>query len=92
MFFLHLEYYRYLEHVGINEDFAAGYRAKDEFEQWYKADPIKLQRDKLIRLGWPEDKIKNSEAEINHKINNAVAKAKKASFAEKAELYEGIFG
>jgi len=89
--FLHLKYYRYLEHVGINKDFDAGYRSKNDFDKWYKADPIKLQRDKLVRNGFKEDKITSIETEINSKINEAVAKAKKATFTGESELYEGVF-
>ena len=32
--FLYLKYYRYLEHVGVNEDFNQGYRDREEFERW----------------------------------------------------------
>src|SRR3989344_4523605 len=40
--FLHLEYYRYLEHTGTKQDFDKGYRAKEEFEKWFKVDPVGL--------------------------------------------------
>ena len=31
--FMHLRYYRYLEHVGVNEDFDAGYRPRTMYEK-----------------------------------------------------------
>jgi TPP-dependent pyruvate/acetoin dehydrogenase alpha subunit len=46
--FIHLRYYRYLEHVGVNEDFDADYRSREEFEEWYKVDPVNLQRKRLL--------------------------------------------
>ena len=49
--FLHLKYYRYLEHVGVCEDFNAEYRPRDEYEEWKKNDPIKLQRNRLKGSG-----------------------------------------
>lgn len=89
--FLYLKYYRYLEHVGVNKDFDAGYRSEDEFKEWHKVDPIQLQRNKLIGLGCREDEIAKVEALANIQINEAVAKAKEAPFTEKCELYEGLF-
>lgn len=84
--FLYLRYYRYLEHVGINNDFDAGYRLKDEFEEWYKIDPIKSQREKLKTLGYKENEIKNIEIKIDKQINNSIAKAKEAPFAEESKV------
>ena len=55
--FLHLKYYRYLEHVGVNEDFKDGYRSFEEFKMWQSLDPIKLQRDKLLTLNIEEKTI-----------------------------------
>lgn len=88
--FLHLQYFRYLEHVGVNQDFDAGYRSRDEFEQWLKADPIKLQRRKLRDLGWEEGQIAELETNIDAKINSSVAIAKEASFSGTSDLYKGV--
>jgi pyruvate dehydrogenase E1 component alpha subunit len=89
--FVHLKYYRYLEHVGINQDFDAGYRSRDEFDKWYKIDPILLMRKKLLRLGLTEDDITECEIEITNRIDKSIARAKAARFAEKAEIYNGVF-
>lgn len=89
--FLHLKYYRYLEHVGVNEDFDAGYRSREEFEKWFKKDPINLQRKKLLKLGI-EEEVRKLEKEIDNQINNSIAKAKEAPFAKQYELYKGVFG
>ena len=55
--FMHLRYYRYLEHVGVNEDFDAGYRSREEFEEWYRKDPVNLQRNRLLHQGIKEEEI-----------------------------------
>ena len=88
--FLHLRYYRYLEHVGINEDFNAGYRSRDEFEKWYKVDPIKLQRTKLKGLGYSEQDIRRLEKNIEEQISNSLTMAQNAPFAANSELYKGV--
>ena len=89
--FVHLKYYRYLEHVGINEDFKDNYRPKEEFLRWLKKDPIQLQRRKLLKLGLSETEILRFEKEIANRIDKSVSAAKKASYADKIELYNGVF-
>jgi len=89
--FLRLEYFRYLEHVGVNEDFDAGYRRRDEFEQWLSEDPVSLQRKKLKDLGWAEDAIEGLEAQINDKVNRSLIKAQEAEFCNVSELFGGVF-
>lgn len=90
--FLQLKYYRYLEHVGINEDFDAGYRPKGEFLKWYKVDPIRLQREKLLRQSWfSEAELQETEDKITEQVENSIKLAKAAPFPDKSELYSGIF-
>lgn len=89
--FLHLRYYRYLEHVGVNDDFDAGYRSREEYEQWHRKDPVSMQRDKLRRQGIKEADIIRIEEEINRRIENAIRLAKEAPFASDSELYRGVF-
>jgi len=89
--FLYLRYYRYLEHVGINEDFDAGYRSKKEFKKWYKKDPINLERKKLLKSGIKEEKIIKLEKEIDNQIKNSIRLAKKAPLAKISEVYKDVF-
>lgn len=89
--FLHLKYYRYLEHVGVNEDFDANYRPREEFEKWYKKDPIKLQRRKLLESGIKEAALIKIEKKIDVQIKDSIKLAKKAPFAEKSEIYKDVF-
>ncbi len=89
--FMHLKYYRYLEHVGINEDFDAGYRPKEEFEQWRKNDPVLLQRQRLLRHGVKEEDIAGLEKEVDGRISRSIRSAKEAPFSNSSELYHGVF-
>jgi len=89
--FLHLKYYRYLEHVGVNEDFEAGYRSRKELLPWLKVDPVKTQREKLLTLGLKEKEISVLEKEIDTKIEKSIEKAKKAPFPKPKELFEDVY-
>jgi acetoin:2,6-dichlorophenolindophenol oxidoreductase subunit alpha len=89
--FLHLRYYRYLEHVGVNEDFDAGYRSREDFEAWARKDPVQMQRKKLLKQGVKEVEIIRLEKEIGDKIENGLKLAKQAQFAEPSEIFFGVF-
>jgi TPP-dependent pyruvate/acetoin dehydrogenase alpha subunit len=88
---LHLKCYRYLEHVGINEDFHAGYRPRSEYLEWYKRDCLVLQRNRLLSIGYAETDIEEVERLIDEQIKNSVARATEAPFPEPEELYRGVF-
>jgi len=90
--FLHLRYYRYLQHVGIDKDFHVGYRSQEEFEEWHKLDPIKVQREKLLALGCTDQELKSLEAEIERQIDESIAKADSAPICSEDEVYKGVFG
>lgn len=89
--FMHLKYYRYLEHVGINQDFKFGYRSEAEFKKWYKVDPVNLQRKKLLKNGFTEKEIKELEAKIDKQIDKSIELAKKAPFPDKSELLSDVY-
>lgn len=89
--FLHLKYYRYLEHVGVNEDFEAGYRDINEFKKWEKLDPLDLQRKKLASQSISQDQIKQIEEKVDRVVLNAFNIAKRAKFPPKSELLKDIF-
>jgi len=91
-FFLHLRYYRYLEHVGVREDFDCGYRSKGEYLKWLRVDPLKLQRAKLLSAGTPERAVRRIETRIDAQIARSVRLAKKAPFPDSSELCEGLYG
>lgn len=89
--FLYLKCYRYLEHVGIHEDFDAGYRSKSEFEEWLKRDSLALQRKRLEEIGYSAAAVVEHERSIDDQIQRSVRLAKGAPFPKAAELYKGVF-
>lgn len=89
--FLHLKYYRYLEHVGVFEDFNAGYRERSVFETWLKKDPVKVLRKKLIKNGATEKEVKKIEQSIKIQVKNSLIKARQDKFPSKKELMKNIF-
>ena len=88
---LHLKCYRYLEHVGIYEDFDVGYRARSEYLEWYKRDCLLLQRKRLLSTGYTETDIEGVERLIDRQIENSVKQAREAPYPEPEELYRGVF-
>jgi pyruvate dehydrogenase E1 component alpha subunit len=89
--FLRFHYYRYLEHVGINEDFDAGYRSREEFAAWRLKDPLLTQRRKLVELGVGENELTQMEKEIDDHIDTAVSSAAESTFPTPDETYQGVF-
>ena len=88
--FFHFKYYRYLEHVGVNEDFQFGYRSRDEFKRWQAIDPILLQRKKLLANGHHENSIRKVEAEIIEQIEKSILQASQAPFPPDTDLYQNV--
>lgn len=90
--FLHFNYFRFLEHVGVREDFSAGYRRKPTPEELERLDPVAI----FERTGFPPEmdgaqaraKIR---AELTEKVNRSVLQARQAPFAPMAELYTDLF-
>jgi len=88
--FMRLEYYRYLEHVGVRQDFSAGYRNCEEFEEWLKIDPVRMQRRKLEELGLGTDKVGEVETQVNECVCGSFENARNACFCETSELYQEV--
>lgn len=88
--FMSLKYYRYLEHVGVNEDFSAGYRSEKEFRKWQKIDPIHTLKTKLVKLGF-EKRLLEIEQKASKEVEEAIAIAKAAPFPKPQELYYGVY-
>ncbi|MFA6020855.1 MAG: thiamine pyrophosphate-dependent dehydrogenase E1 component subunit alpha [Rhodospirillales bacterium] len=88
--FLRVECYRYLEHVGINEDFDAGYRPRSDYDSWLARDAVKLQREKLLARGQGE-RAQAIETEIDQAVEAAIERAKAASLPDPSRLTHGVF-
>jgi len=89
--FLYLKYYRYLEHVGVHDDFKFGYRSKENFDEWLKKDPVMIQRKKILSLGVSESEVKILEQQISQQIQKSIEQAIIAPFPSEEELLKDVY-
>jgi TPP-dependent pyruvate/acetoin dehydrogenase alpha subunit len=89
--FLHIKCYRYLEHVGIAQDFDAGYRPISEYNDWLAKDSLGIQRARLRAGGMSEHDVAHAESIIDDQIQRSVQRAMQAPFAALDELHKGVF-
>lgn len=88
--FLHLHYYRFLEHVGPLEDFKFGYRPKAEAAA-ERFDPVRKFEAALKSAGIAQADLDAVRNRLAGRIESAVAKAKAAPFPDASELFTDIF-
>lgn len=88
---LYLKCCRYLEHVGINEDFNMGYRTRSEYLEWLQRDCLVMQRNRLLSIGYTETDIAEVERLIDEQIKNSIKQAREAPYPEPKELRRGVF-
>jgi TPP-dependent pyruvate/acetoin dehydrogenase alpha subunit len=84
--------YRYLEHVGPQDDLALGYRSRDEHARWVERCPVTNYRSKLeaeANLG--PDENDRMIAKITAEIDAAVAFAKASPFPAPEALAEHVY-
>lgn len=86
---LHLGCYRYLEHVGINDDFHSGYRDAQGAEAWKLRDPVTMQRA-LLRKQMSEAEVVAIEAAIDAQILASIERAQAAEFPPPEALHADV--
>lgn len=86
--FLHLEYYRYLEHVGIDSDAYKMYREHEWGGPCDFYDPVLKLRQKLID---DEINVKLIEQLIYKEVHDALYLAKDYEFAPVHDLYKDVY-
>lgn len=84
--FLECRTYRWREHVGPNEDYDAGYRARTDLEPWIKDDQVSKVGALL-----PAERRAAIEAAIEREIAAAVAYAESSPFPQPDALYTHVF-
>lgn len=89
--FLHLSYFRFLEHVGPSEDFNAGYRQKPPAEELARLDPVRRVEQELREQGVAREELEAVQASVNDQIARSVQAARQAPFAEPAELATDVW-
>jgi TPP-dependent pyruvate/acetoin dehydrogenase alpha subunit len=88
--FLHLPYFRLLEHVGIQEDFSAGYRSRPSSEEWKQIDPVERMRAELEALGYPSSDLEAVKTSIDEQIAAGIARARAAAYPPAEALYQDV--
>jgi pyruvate dehydrogenase E1 component alpha subunit len=78
--FAHVHTFRYHEHVGPGEDWAAGYRSRDELARWQRRDP--LVQDRALLERW--------DPAILAEIDDAVAFAERSPWPDASELLADV--
>jgi len=97
--FIHLEYYRYLQHCGINNDFEKSegnfekknYRSVDVFNKFLKRKPLDVIKKSAKKFGLLNDEIEQEIKNIKLKIEVDFSRAIKDKPPEKIDLYKGLF-
>jgi TPP-dependent pyruvate/acetoin dehydrogenase alpha subunit len=95
--FLHLRYYRFLQHVGVNP-YSGGGRwevngacdGPPDKDEWMLTDPVKTQRMKLLALGLLEADVVAIERGIEAEIRSSVEKAKSAPLPDESEILGSV--
>ena len=90
--FLNIKCCRYLEHVGIGDDWHWGYRDKTATKkEWIARDALVVQRKRIAALGMSEEEIMAIEKEIDGVVRASVARAAAAPIPTPDRLYAGVF-
>jgi pyruvate dehydrogenase E1 component alpha subunit len=63
-------------HSGHSRADPAKYRPEGELEKWLERDPLKIYRERMLRLGFAEATLADIEAESMRKVDEATAAAK----------------
>ena len=88
-YFLEANTYRFRAHSMYDPEL---YRAKEEVEQWKQRDPILLWRTKLADAGLLNDNdMQTIEAEIETKVNDAVAYAEAGPWEPIEDLAKDVY-
>jgi pyruvate dehydrogenase E1 component alpha subunit len=88
--FLHLTYFRFLEHVGPGEDFQVGYRHKPTPAELEQLDPVFRIETQLRQSGCSQEEMAQIRAGLVQRVDHSVQIARAAPFAPPSELYTGV--
>ena len=89
--FLHLTYYRFLEHVGPNEDFLAGYRRPPTPEEVERLDPVARFEKGLVQDGCRPEDLAAIRESVDEQLDRSLRQAQTAPFPAAPELTTDLF-
>ena len=89
--FIEAKTYRWLGHVGPGDDFAMGYRTREEMDAWRAKDPIATYAARLEALGVLTGAQRRAlERSVQDEIDRAVEFAKASPFPEPDAMYTDV--
>jgi pyruvate dehydrogenase E1 component alpha subunit len=89
--FIEAKTYRWLGHVGPGDDFAMGYRTREEMDAWRAKDPIATYAARLEALGVLTGVQRRAlERSVQDEIDRAVEFAKASPFPEPDAMYTDV--
>lgn len=88
--FMQIGYCRYLEHVGVYEDWHEEYRDQDKYQKWLAKDAILTLREELIDQG-KEQQVKKIEYKVTLQVDTSIVKAMQAKPAPSHTAYRGVY-
>lgn len=80
-FFLEVETYRWLEHVGPGDDSHFGYRSKDEIDAWIMKDELKR-----IEAMLTSDDVSSIQSSVERDVSEAFEYAENSPFPQEEDL------
>lgn len=86
-----LEWFRFLEHVGISSDFEDGYRTEPSPEELKTLDPVLVAKDALLATGVTSDELNLVENRARIAVEDALARARNESEAPSVSASERIY-
>ena len=78
--------YRWLEHVGPQEDWGLNYRSEEEILQWKIDDQVNRLREMISPI-----ERKNIDKKIKYEVISALKFAEQSPFPSEKELYKNVY-
>ena len=88
--FIHLNWHRFLEHVGINADASAAYRIAVSATEMDESDPVQVSREFLHSQGIPEAELNLLEKCNQSEVLRAYESASNAPFRSLSEASQWV--
>ena len=78
-------------HSGHSRADPAKYRPEGELDKWLERDPLKIYRERLLKLGFTEGTLKDIEDGTMRKVDEAVAIAKASPLPSVGDIEKNVW-
>lgn len=98
--FLHMKYYRYLQHIGIKNDFEinninsfekSNYRSKETHNKFLKKLPWENTFKKMLKIGFDKKELYKIKKRIEELVIKSYQKARNDEFNDVKDLKKKVF-